>query len=194
MAFQVLTKIISKGAVVISFSFLSACAVSIDDYREQQPELDLKKFFNGHLQAYGIVQDYKGQVKRRFTADILGQWQGDVGLLDEQFVFDDDEKQHRCWKLTKSGNDYAGTAGDVVGKAEGKTSGNALNWKYQLMIPVDGKQWKVTLNDWMYLVDENNLINRASMSKFGIELGQITLYIKKVADQGHRSLTKNCQL
>jgi hypothetical protein len=179
---------------MLSIPFLTACAADIDQYVNVKPELDLSTFFNGHLEAYGIVQDYKGTVKRRFTADIVGQWLNDKGILDEQFLFDDGEQQHRCWKLNKSGKQYTGTAGDVVGEARGKVAGNALNWKYQLSVPIDGKHWKISLDDWMYLVDENNLINRAKMVKFGLEVGQITLYIRKVSEQAHRPLTHNCSL
>jgi hypothetical protein len=189
-----LMKVLMKVTYMISIPFLSACAVNIEDYKDQQPSLELSQFFNGHLEAYGIVQDYKGLVKRRFTADIVGQWMGDKGLLDEQFTFDDGEQQHRCWRLQQTGKHYVGTAGDVIGQAIGKVSGNALNWQYQLSIPVDGRKWNLQLNDWMYLIDENNLINRATMSKFGIELGEITLYIRKVSATAHRPLTKNCHL
>jgi len=177
-----------------SIPFFSACSTHLDDYREVTPELDLKTFFNGHLEAYGIVQDYKGKVNRRFRADILGAWKDDQGVLDEQFYFADGELQHRCWQLTRSGNHYQGRAGDVVGIAEGNVSGNALNWQYILAIPVNGKTWNIKLNDWMYLVDENNLINRATMHKFGLKVGEITLYIRKVSEQPHRDMTKNCAI
>ena len=187
-------KFLTKLGLCVTLPILSSCAVQIDDYAATKPALDLSEFFNGHLEAYGIVQDYKGKVTRRFTADILGQWQGGVGVLDEQFEFDDGELQHRCWRLEKTGDDYQGTAGDVVGKAAGKVAGNALNWQYVLSVPVQGKQWNIGLNDWMYLVDENNLINRASMTKLGVEVGEITLYIRKVSGQAHRPLTQGCSI
>ena len=183
---------LGRVIVMALIPFLSACSASLDDYRGTQPELDLKQFFNGHLEAYGIVQDYKGKVARRFRADILGTWDGEHGLLDEQFIFDDGEEQHRCWQLDRMGNRYQGTAGDVVGMAEGEVAGNALNWQYTLAVPVNGKTWNLKLNDWMFLVDENNLINRASMYKFGLEVGEITLYIRKISDQPHRELTLGC--
>lgn len=175
-------------------SFLLGCSANLDDYEDVKPELDLSQFFNGHLEAYGIVQDFKGKVSRRFTADILGQWQGDQGVLDELFYFADGEEQHRCWRLQKSGKQYSGTAADVVGQAAGEVAGNALNWKYTLQVPVDGKVWQLKLNDWMFLVDENNLINRATMYKFGISVGEITLYIRKVSDTPHRTLTQGCEV
>lgn len=185
-------KLIGRVIVMALIPFLSACSTSLDDYRGTQPELDLKQFFNGHLEAYGIVQDYKGKVARRFRADILGSWEGEQGLLDEQFIFDDGEEQHRCWQLERMGTRYQGTAGDVVGMAEGEVAGNTLNWQYILAVPVNGKTWNLKLNDWMFLVDENNLINRASMYKFGLEVGEITLYIRKISDQPHRELTLGC--
>ena len=185
-------KLIGRVIVMALIPFLSACSTSLDDYRGTQPELDLKQFFNGHLEAYGIVQDYKGKVARRFRADILGSWEGEQGLLDEQFIFDDGEEQHRCWQLERMGTRYQGTAGDVVGMAEGEVAGNALNWQYTLAVPVNGKTWNLKLNDWMFLVDEYNLINRASMYKFGLEVGEITLYIRKISDQPHRELTLGC--
>jgi hypothetical protein len=183
-----------KVMLMALIPFFSACSANLDEYRGVEPELDLSQFFNGELEAYGIVQDFKGKVTRRFRADILGHWQGNHGLLDELFYFDDGEEQHRCWQLTKSGSNYKGTAGDVVGAAEGATSGNALNWAYVLAVPIGDKGWNIRLNEWMYLVDENNLINRARMYKFGLEVGQITLYIRKVSDQAHRELTTGCML
>ncbi|SIS75730.1 DUF3833 domain-containing protein [Neptunomonas antarctica] len=185
---------LKMAALVVSIPLLSGCAVNIDEYSDMEPELDLSEFFNGHLEAYGIVQDYKGKVSRRFRADILGQWKDDKGVLDEQFFFADGEEQHRCWKLSKSDKEYVGTAGDVIGEAKGLVAGNALNWSYVLSIPVDDKHWEINLNDWMYLVDENNLINRATMHKFGVEVGQITLYIRKVSSQAHRPLTQGCRV
>lgn len=187
-------KSLGKVLVMALIPFLSACSTKLDDYRGVEPELDLSQFFNGHLEAYGIVQDYKGKVSRRFKADILGRWEGDQGILDELFYFADGEEQHRCWQLQKSGKRYMGQAGDVIGLAEGEVAGNALNWQYTLAVPVNGKTWNIKLNDWMFLVDEQNLINRASMYKFGLEVGEITLYIRKVSDQPHRELTGGCSL
>lgn len=183
-----------KVALLLMLPFLSACAVSIDDYAQTQPKLDLSQFFNGHLEAYGIVQDYKGKVTRRFTADILGQWRDGKGVLDEQFIFADGELQHRCWRLEKDGDQYRGTAGDVVGTAQGRVAGNALNWQYILSVPINNKEIDISLNDWMYLVNEDSLINRASMKKFGVEVGQITLYIRKVSEHAHRPLTDKCSI
>lgn len=165
-------------AALSALMLLSACSASIDDYQGEQPKLQLEQFFSGKLVAHGIVQDYSGKVIQRFTAQLEGSWEGNKGTLEEHFVYADGRTQERVWKLTKTGPDtYEGRAGDVNGVAVGTTKGNALNWEYQLQVEVDGEPMTITLDDWMYLVDENNLINRSQMYKYGLPVGEITLYI-----------------
>jgi hypothetical protein len=75
----------------------------------------------------------------------------------------------------EGGGRWTGRADDVVGTAEGRAAGNALNWRYTLRLPVDGKVYEVQFDDWMYLVDERVMLNKAAMSKFGMFLGEVTL-------------------
>ncbi|WP_428033800.1 DUF3833 domain-containing protein [Amphritea sp.] len=159
---------------------LPGCASSIDDYRNETPALELEQFFNGRLVAYGMVQNFSGKVTRRFRADINAQWQDGTGTLDEQFEFNDGEQQRRCWTLIREGNRYRGSAADIVGEALGEVQGNALNWRYTLQVPVNGRVWNIELDDWLYLIDENNLINRTKMKKFGLPVGELTLHIRKL--------------
>ena len=64
-------------------------------------------------------------------------------------------------------------------KRPGKSPAMPLRWRYRLNLEVDGSTWEVSLDDWMYLMDEDTLINRSSMSKFGVELGQVTLFFRR---------------
>ncbi|WP_256717974.1 DUF3833 domain-containing protein [Shewanella sp. UCD-KL12] len=161
---------------------LTACSTpSIEDYKEISPDLHLNEFFNGKLVAYGIVLDRSGKLLRRFKADIDANWQGDKGEIKEWFEFDDGERTTRIWQLTKTGDNlYIGEAGDVVGKAYGETSGSALFWQYDLQIVVDGDSLQVTLDDWMFLFDEQRLFNKTEMKKFGFKVGEVILYIEKL--------------
>ena len=150
------------------------------DYAAEQPTLDLKTYFNGTVDAWGMFQDRSGKVIKRFTVVMHCSWDGDTGTLDEDFTYSDGTTQKRVWTLKKVGeNRYIGTAGDVIGEADGRTGGNTLNWKYVLALPVDGKVYHVNFDDWMYQMDENVMINRAVMSKFGIRLGEVTLSFRK---------------
>ncbi|AMP05973.1 hypothetical protein CPter91_3652 [Collimonas pratensis] len=74
---------------------------------------------------------------------------------------------------------WSGKADDVKGEAIGTIAGNTLHWNYTLRLPVDDHTYEVQFDDWMFLIDEQTMLNRASMSKFGIEIGQVTLFFKK---------------
>lgn len=160
---------------------LAGCASPTPaDYAQQTPLLDLKTYFNGELVAHGMFTDRSGKVLRRFVVDLKASWQGDKGTLEEDFRYSDGKTERRVWHLVSQGNGrYTGTADDVVGVALGQAAGNALNWRYTLRLPVDGSVYEVEFDDWMFLIDEQVMLNKAVMSKFGIRLGEVTLAFRK---------------
>lgn len=160
---------------------LTGCAgPQISDYAREKPVLDLRTYFNGTLDAYGVFTDRSGQVVKRFTVVMRCTWDGDNGVLDEDFVYSDGSTGKRIWRMKHLGDGrYSGTADDVVGEALGETRGNAFRWGYTLALPVDGRVWNVTFDDWMYLMDERVMLNKAVMSKFGVRLGEVTLSFVK---------------
>ena len=168
-------------------SFIAACALVVGcasptpaDYAAEKPLLDLKTYFNGEFVAHGLFTDRSGKVARRFVVQMTGSWQGKSGTLDERFTYSDGATERRVWRLTDEGNGrWTGRADDVLGVAEGQSAGNALNWRYTLKLPVDGKVYEVQFDDWMYLMDERVMLNKAVMSKFGIRLGEVTLSFYK---------------
>jgi hypothetical protein len=167
--------------VALSVLLLGGCAgIDVSEYRAAQPTLDLRQYFNGDMDAWGMFQDRSGKVVKRFHVAIKASWKGDTGTLDEDFTYSDGTKQRRVWTLTRQpdGN-YIGRADDVVGEARGELSGNALRWRYVLALPVDGKVYNVNFDDWMFLMDDKVMLNRSFMSKFGFDLGQVTLSFSK---------------
>lgn len=170
--------------LIMLMLLLAGCSARIDDYRGRQPALDLRQFLDGRLTAWGQFQDRSGKVVKRFTVTMNGSWQGDEGRLDEAFVYDDGSRQTRTWHITAlSDGRYVGRAADVVGEAQGESAGPALRWRYTLALPVEGKIYHVQMDDWMYLHDRNTMINRTVMSKFGVRLGEITLFFRKEGAQ-----------
>lgn len=168
--------------VLLPLTLLGGCASPTAplQYAAERPVLDLKQYFNGTLDAWGMFQDRSGAVVKRFTVVMKCHWVGDVGTLDEDFTYSDGTRQKRVWTLRKmSDGKYIGTASDVVGEAIGMTAGNALRWNYVLALPVDGKIYNVNFEDWMFLMDERVMLNRAEMSKFGFSLGSVTLSFTK---------------
>lgn len=179
---------------------LGGCSTSLKDYQQRTPAFSLNDYLSGHLVAWGMVQDYTGKMTRHFCVVIHGQWRQDddvhYGVIDEQFYFDDGEHTSRVWELVRHEEQgvvtYTGTAGDVIGKAHGAEMGNAFHWQYRLDIPItnrDGSRSMIALDvdDWMYRLDEYRVFNRSTLNKFGIELGEITLFFDK------QSSVTNCK-
>jgi hypothetical protein len=161
---------------------LAGCSTRADPshYAAQTPVLDVQRYFNGRVLAYGMFQDRSGTVQKRFTVTMTCTWRDGVGTLDEEFLYADGTRQRRVWTLRQSApGRYTGTADDVVGEATGVVAGNALRWTYVLALPVDGKVVNVDFEDWMFMIDEEVMLNRAAMSKFGIDLGSVTLSFRK---------------
>ena len=164
---------------------LSACgSTSVDDYQAREPAFEPEDFFNGALTAHGVVKDFSGTAIRHFSADIIGCWSGGVGTLDEDFVFDDGEQQKRIWTLTPNGDQtYIGTAGDVVGEGLARWQGNAMFLDYTLRIELEDGPINVKIDDRMYRVSDNVVINESKMRKFGFGVGEILLTIIRHPDQ-----------
>lgn len=176
-------RILAAGLVALSSLLSSGCSsLSVEDYAQNTPKLELFGYFNGQTQAWGQFQDRSGKVIRRFVVDIEGKISADGQklVLDEKFIYDDGEKQQRIWIITQTAaNRFVGEAADVIGQAQGESAGNALNWRYTLDLPYKDSSIHVEFDDWMFLQDEQTLINRASVSKWGFHVGEVTLFFRK---------------
>ena len=175
--------LLSKLNVFLIFIFifsLSACSkIDMKQFENNTPKLDLFSFFEGETIAYGIFEDRFGNLKRQFRVNILGKIKDQTLTLDEDFLYDDGEQANRVWTINKITDKneviYQGQADDIEGKASGSISGNTLNWSYDIYLNIKGSNIKVHFNDWIYKQSENLAINRAYVSKFGINIGSVTL-------------------
>ena len=150
------------------------------DYIDQKPRLIIEDYLSGNVKAWGILQNRSGKVIRQFSASLNGKWDGEQLVLDEKFNWSDGEVQERQWKIKKiDQNNYEGTAGDVVGKAKGYSYGPIFKFEYVLLVPVKGKQMKITFDDWIFKQDDRVAINKATMTKFGIKVGELTVLFVK---------------
>lgn len=169
------------AALILPLTLAGCASTGVEQYRAERPVLDLKTYLNGTLEAWGMFQGRSGEVKKRFHVLIDARWNGDTGVLDESFNWSDGSTSRRVWTLTRqTDGSYRGRADDVVGEAVGELAGNTLRWRYVLALPVDGKTYHVDFDDWMILMDDRVMLNRSYMSKWGINLGEVTLsFIKR---------------
>lgn len=161
--------------------FLNACSgPSLNQYKDSKPELSLEEYFTGDIKAWGIIQDRKGQITRRFDVSMIGRWDGDTGTLEEDFEYYDGEKQKRIWTITKiNETNYEGRADDILDKATGEVNGNAMRWAYQMDLDVGDNTYRITFDDWMFLMNDGVLINRSYLKKFGFTVAELTLFMQK---------------
>ena len=174
--------LLAAGVLITLFSGLSACAKrDVTHLAERRPTLALEQFFEGESVAYGIFEDRFGNLRRQFRVNLQGTVTGNRLVLNEQFLYEDGEKAQRVWTIDKLGSDddgtvrYEGQASDVEGRANGRVSGNGLNWRYDVVLKMEGRELEVHFDDWIYRQSDDVAINRAYVSKFGVEIGSVTI-------------------
>ena len=169
------------GALLLAALMTTGCSpMKPQDFAETAPRFRIEEFFAGQTKAWGLFEDRFGKVRRQFTVDISGEWNGRELVLEEDFRYADGEQDQRTWRIVKKDdNTYEGRAADVVGTASGQAFGNALNWRYELDLKVGDGTWRVKFDDWMFLQPGGVVINRARVTKWGVDIGEVTLFFTK---------------
>ena len=175
--------ILKTLCAVASALLITGCSsMSIEDFSETTPEFVPQNYFNGEMKAYGVVKDFKGKIIRSFKGDLVGSWDANgVGTLDEHFVYNDGEKQHRVWTLTptKDAKTFMGTAGDIVGQAPMVANGNTVMIDYTMRVPYGKSTIDISVQDWLHLQEDGVIINHSKMKKFGLTVGELVITIIK---------------
>ena len=169
-----------KYILILLILFLNACHTSIKEYESEKPSFNMREFFNGDLQAWGMFRNRNGKIMNRFYVTMNGSWEGNQGKLKEEFFYADGRKQFRTWNFTmRDERSFTAWAEDTDGKNEGETSGNAFHMNYILKLKVDDSEYSVRMDDWMYLIEPGVALNRTTMSKLGFKIGEVFLTIRK---------------
>lgn len=176
-----------KTILALAFVGLAACTgkPNADDALLSDRKLDLETFFVGKSFARGQFQDVFGTVRRRFDVTITGTMNGNTLKLVEDFVYEDGATEQRVWTLTKTGEDsWQGTAPGVEGVATGIERGDTFNWRYTIDLPIpsaDGtvETMRVTFDDWMWLLSDDRVLNRAYVKRFGVDIGDVIIIFEK---------------
>jgi hypothetical protein len=173
-----LLKIILLGVGVIMF--YGCKDKSLDYYTGTEPAADLKAFFDGPIEGWGLIQDWRGRVVTRFDVKMVGTWKGNEGRLEEDFVYYDGKKQKRIWTIhEKQDGTFEGYADDIIDKAVGHQKGSAIRWAYLMDVPVDGRTFRLKFDDWMWQMNDGVVVNRSYLKKFGFTVAELTLVMKK---------------
>ncbi|MFT5542814.1 MAG: hypothetical protein ACI97K_002846 [Glaciecola sp.] len=176
-------KISMLALVAMLVLAISGCSVSIDaqQYKVVTPAFEIEKFFDGKVKAWGIVQNRDGDVVQRFIVEIDAYKKDGNLILDERFEYGfGDGPKTRVWTLSKNADGtYTGNAGDIAGPATGTSYGNAFNFVYEMDLEVGDSTYRVNFDDWFWAFDENTMMNRSYIKKFGIVMAEVSIFMQK---------------
>lgn len=171
-----------KIVTLLTIVFLVGCAGApdLDDRILSDRTFNLEEFFEGNTVAHGQFQDLFGNVQSRFEVKIKGTWDGRTLKLVEDFVYEDGREEQRIWTLEKTGEDsWTGSAPGVIGVASGQEKGDTFNWTYRIDLPVRKGTMRVDFDDWMWLLTDDRVLNRAYVSRFGVRIGEAIIVFEK---------------
>lgn len=148
--------------------------------RNDNAHFDLLAFFEGRTSAAGVFEDRFGRQKRRFSVDMMGSAVGNELLLEEDFIFDDGERQKRTWHLTRgTGMEFTGTCEDAVSTARGRFEADKAFLRSELKLKVGSRFVAMCFDDVFYDTGGGTVLNRSSVSKWGVRLGQVLILFRK---------------
>lgn len=163
-----LIAIIAK-TYLFSFRFQSP-----NDYAETGPHFDLKRHLSGEILSEGLIFGPNGKMTNRFTAKMVGTWEGDTGTLTEEFTYSNGKTQSRKWYLTLGpDNTFTAAADDLVGEAQGVVSGATVRLSYDIILPQESGGHTLQATDWMYLTADGAILNKSEMRKFGLKVAEL---------------------
>ena len=152
-----------------------------EDFAGEGPPLRLESYFLGATRGWGIFEDRFGNLRRQYVIDIEGRREGQDLRLTESYVYTDGETGVRNWHIRPLGqHDYEAEADDLIGQAKGTAYGNALNWRYRMDVKAGRGTWRVAFDEWMFLQADGVLINRAFVTRFGLRIGTVSLFFRKL--------------
>jgi hypothetical protein len=148
--------------------------------RNDTAPFDLLSWLEGSSHAQGVFEDRKGRVRRRFSVEMMGTPDGNTLRLHERFIFEDGERQERTWLLTRgAGRSFTGRAEDSVSEAHGRFEQGVAYLCSELRLKIGSRRVAMRFDDAFYEVGPGLVLNRSTMSKWGIRLGQILIQFRK---------------
>jgi hypothetical protein len=154
---------------LLSFRFQSPT-----NYAETGPQFDLRTHLSGEILSEGLIFGPTGKMTNSFVAKMVGEWDGNVGTLTEDFTYSNGKTQSRKWYLTLGpDNTFTATADDLVGTAHGVVSGSTVRLSYEIILPQDAGGYTLRATDWMYLTADGAIMNKSEMRKFGLKVAEL---------------------
>jgi hypothetical protein len=88
---------------------------------------------------------------------------------------------HRDWHLRRlSPGHFSATANDMAGKAEGVAAGRVFHWSWVWARKPGNPLFNITMSQWMYAMPDGTMMNRTTLSKFGVIVAEVSEQFSRV--------------
>jgi hypothetical protein len=159
---------------------LAGCSQPLGAMEFAGPAFDPIEFFTGHVTSWGVEENRAGQPIAIVTTDCEGTADGQGIRMVQELHVGDKPPQTRIWQLSRSGTDtYEATANDMDGQTTGTASGSAFHWRWVLETSPGNSLKNVTMDQWMYRMDDGSVMIRTVVTKFGIRLVEVSELFRK---------------
>ncbi len=140
------------------------------------PALDPVRFFSGSIHSWGVLENRSGEPTEIVTTDGRGDGEGPDGVHFVQHLHvGQDPPTVRDWHMRRTGaGRYEATANDIVGTAQGESSGRAFHWQWTLALRPGNPLANVVMDQWWYLLDDGSMLNRTVIRKLGVVVAEVT--------------------
>lgn len=168
-------------ALLVTLLAASGCStLAPQRFAGAAPTFDPQTFFAGPVRSWGVVESHSGNPKSRFRVELDGVQEGSGLTITQNFRYDDGHSEHRVWHMRKlDEHRFEATGDDVRGVTVGEAYGNTFRWEYTLATRPGNPLFNVQMHHWMYLVDRDTMINRVTVTKFGVIVAQVTEYFHR---------------
>ena len=144
-------------------------------------DLNFQKFFTGEVIAKGnLILFFPKKTVKNLYVVFKGVFKNNNLKLIEKYI-ENEKKIIRNWSFERKSNSlFIGKEKNVKGKIIVHVNKNNLKMRYYFKLLI----WKFTvtvlINDYMFLINDNEIINTTYVSKFGINLAKVVLLYKKI--------------
>jgi hypothetical protein len=150
-----------------------------------EPVFDPMAFFDGDTQSWGVIESRSGAPTEQVVTNSVGKRDGANRLrMVQQLSFQDGSSQQREWILWRSGpGHFEATANDMIGTANGEVNGRIFHWQWVLARSPGNPLMNVTMQQWMYCMEDGSATIRTTVSKFGFIVAEVTEHFTHKAAQ-----------
>jgi len=162
---------------------LAGCSAPLGPagFANSGPKFNPLAFFTGHVTSWGVEENRGGQPIAIVTTDCEGTLlaPGELRMVQVLHV-GAAPPQTRIWQFSEdAGGTFTATANDMAGSTTGVASGREFHWRWVLETHPGNPLANVTMEQYMYQMQDGSVLIRTIVSKLGVRLLEVSEVFRK---------------